>query len=96
MLDSRQLVDPTSKELTFNPKVEDLYAPSVGPTNPFKTKQQLAHKNMLSGFAEPAHVDKFHFEAQRRTFESFGESSEPFLSNHHYTNANYYPSLFVR
>ena len=44
----------------------------VGPQNPFKTKQQLAPKNMLSGYVEPAHFDNFQFENQRRTFHSFG------------------------
>ena len=45
----------------------------VGPQNPFKTKQQLAPKNMLSGYVEPAHFDHFQFENQRRTFHSFGK-----------------------
>lgn len=44
----------------------------VGPQNPFKTKQQQAPKNMLSGYVEPAHFDHFQFENQRRTFHSFG------------------------
>ncbi|CAG0923160.1 unnamed protein product [Notodromas monacha] len=76
-LDSRELVDPKTKELKFNPKLEDLYAPVVGPSNPFKTKQQLATKNVLAGFAEPAHVDHFQFESERRTFNSFGYAKDP-------------------
>ena len=44
----------------------------VGPANPFKTQQQIAHKNSLAGFVEPAHIDHFQFENQRRTFHTFG------------------------
>ncbi len=66
-------IDPGLKEVVFNPTYEQLYAPEVGPTNPYKTRQQLAPKNMLSGFVEPAHFDKFQFENQRRTFHSYGE-----------------------
>ena len=44
----------------------------VGPANPFKTRQQLATKNMLSGYVEPAHFDHFQFENQRRTFHTYG------------------------
>ena len=44
----------------------------AGPTNPFKTGQSLAKKNMATGFVEPAHIDHFQFENQRRTFHSYG------------------------
>lgn len=43
-----------------------------GPINPFKTQQMAAPRNMLSGYAEPAHVNDFMFEQQRRTFSTFG------------------------
>lgn len=66
-------IDSTTKELTFNPKFEELYAPDVGPENPFKTNQQKAPKNMLSGYVEKAHVSEFLFENQRRTFASYGK-----------------------
>ena len=41
--------------------------------NPFKTRQQLAQKNMLAGYVEPSHFNDFQFENQRRTFHSYGE-----------------------
>lgn len=44
-----------------------------GPTNPFKSQQMAAPRNMLSGFAEPAHVNDFMFEQQRRTFHTYGK-----------------------
>lgn len=55
-----------------NPKFEELFAPDVGPENPFRTQQQRAAKNMLSGYVEKAHISEFQFENQRRTFASYG------------------------
>jgi len=45
----------------------------VGPENPFKTNQQKANKNTLTGFVEPSHISQFQFETQRRTFTSYGQ-----------------------
>lgn len=70
-------IDPTSKELLFNPKFENLFAPVVGPENPFRTQQQKAVKNTLAGYVEPAHVNDFHFESQRLTFNSYGYAIDP-------------------
>lgn len=53
-------------------KYDELFAPDVGPENPFLTQQQKAKKNMLSGFVEQAHISEFQFENQRRTFSSYG------------------------
>lgn len=61
----------------FNPKYEELFAPEVGPENPFKTQQQKANKNMLSGYVEKAHLNEFEFENQRRTFHSYGYAVDP-------------------
>ncbi|KAE8741721.1 hypothetical protein FOCC_FOCC012771 [Frankliniella occidentalis] len=76
-VDPRPLVDPTSKEIMFNLKYDDLYAPELGPFNPNQTQQQKAQRNMLSGFVEPAHMDAFQFENQRRTFTSYGFALDP-------------------
>lgn len=70
-------IDPNSKELLYNPKFENLFAPVVGPENPFKTQQQKALKNTLAGYVEPAHVNDFHFESQRLTFSSYGYALDP-------------------
>ncbi|KAL1441519.1 hypothetical protein MTO96_008486 [Rhipicephalus appendiculatus] len=70
-------IDPTSKELLFNPKFDNLFAPVVGPENPFKSQQQKAVKNTLAGYVEPAHVNDFHFESQRLTFNSYGYAIDP-------------------
>lgn len=45
-----------------------------GPENPFRTQQMAAPRNMLSGYAEPAHINDFMFEQQRRTFATYGKS----------------------
>ncbi len=49
----------------------------IGPHNPFKTEQEAAVKNTLSGYVEPAHVNDFQFETQRRTFHSYGYAHDP-------------------
>ncbi|ENN71276.1 pre-mRNA-processing factor 17 [Dendroctonus ponderosae] len=72
-------IHPDAKELMYNPKFEELFAPVVGPTNPFKTQKEV-EKNILSGHVEPAHVSEFQFENQRRTFASFGYALDPSVS----------------
>ncbi|KAK4026056.1 pre-mRNA-processing factor 17 [Daphnia magna] len=76
-LDPLRHVDPSSKELLYNPKAEELFAPTLGPDCPFKTGQQRAHRNTVAGFVEPAHLSEFQFEAQRKTFTSFGYALDP-------------------
>ncbi|KAK7492072.1 hypothetical protein BaRGS_00016736 [Batillaria attramentaria] len=70
-------LDPTTKEVKHNPKYEELYAPQMGPTNPFQTQQASAVRNTLAGFAEPSHFNDFQFENQRRTFTSYGYALDP-------------------
>jgi len=76
-MDSRRHLDPSAAEVKYNPKYEELFAPSIGPSNPFKTNQQKAKKNTLAGYVEEAHVNEFQFETQRRTFTSFGYAYDP-------------------
>ncbi|EDO38815.1 predicted protein [Nematostella vectensis] len=73
-------IDSNTKEVAFNPKYEELFAPQVGPDNPFKTKQQQAAKNALAGYVEKAHMSDFAFEVQRRTFTSYGYALDPSVS----------------
>lgn len=77
MQEGIQPVDPRVDELSYNPKYEQLFAPVIGPENPFKSTQQQAARNMLSGYVEPAHLSEFQFENQRRTFSSFGFALDP-------------------
>ena len=63
--------------MKYNYKYEELYAPDIGPKNPFKTQQQAAKKNHLAGYVENAHVNEFQFETQRRTFQSFKYAYDP-------------------
>ncbi|XP_044756391.1 pre-mRNA-processing factor 17 [Coccinella septempunctata] len=70
-------IDPTATEILYNPRYEQLFAPTLGPENPFKTQQHQANRNMLAGYVEPAHVSSFQFENQRRTFNSFGYALDP-------------------
>lgn len=70
-------LDPALKEVSYNPSFETMFAPEFGPVNPFRTQQMAAPRNMLSGYAEPAHVNDFMFEQQRRTFSTFGYALDP-------------------
>lgn len=70
-------VHPDTKELEYNPKFEELYAPVQGPSNPFLTDQMRAQRNTLAGYVEKAHINAFQFEAQRRTFHTYGYALDP-------------------
>ncbi|XP_077145673.1 pre-mRNA-processing factor 17 [Ranitomeya variabilis] len=72
-------LDPSLKEVQYNPTYETLFAPELGPNNPFKSQQMAAPRNMLSGYAEPAHINDFMFEQQRRTFATYGYALDPSL-----------------
>ena len=73
----RNHIDPKTKEIKYNVKYDQLYAPVVGPDNPFKSQQAKAEKNTLSGYVEPSHLSNFQFETQRRTFQSYGYALDP-------------------
>ena len=72
-LDDRLHLDPLTKELKYNPRYDVLYAPVLGPEKMNESPFDKVKRNMLSGFAEPAHVNDFDFEMQRRTFASYGK-----------------------
>uniref|UniRef100_A0A8D3AUP2 Pre-mRNA-processing factor 17 n=1 Tax=Scophthalmus maximus TaxID=52904 RepID=A0A8D3AUP2_SCOMX len=82
-------LDPSLKEVTFNPTYETLFAPEFGPLNPFKSQQMAAPRNMLSGYAEPAHLNDFMFEQQRRTFSTFGYALDPSVDTHHVATGSF-------
>ncbi|XP_053316020.1 pre-mRNA-processing factor 17 [Spea bombifrons] len=79
-------LDPSIKEVQFNPTYETMFAPEFGPNNPFKTQQMAAPRNMLSGYAEPAHVNDFMFEQQRRTFATYGYALDPTIDTQETAN----------
>lgn len=74
---SERAINPTDKELMYNPKYDELFNPIQGPDNPFLTNQERANKNMPTGFVENAHISHFNFENQRRTFHSYGYALDP-------------------
>uniref|UniRef100_A0AAX7SPK7 Pre-mRNA-processing factor 17 n=1 Tax=Astatotilapia calliptera TaxID=8154 RepID=A0AAX7SPK7_ASTCA len=82
-------LDPALKEVTYNPTYETMFAPEFGPMNPFKSQQMAAPRNMLSGYAEPAHVNDFMFEQQRRTFSSYGYALDPSVDTHESSSNTY-------
>ena len=76
-MDTRRHLDPASKEVEYNPKYDDLFAPVVGPVDPNKDEDDYAPKNSLTGFIEKAHVNDFQFDLQRKTFHSYGYAMDP-------------------
>ncbi|KAF4099957.1 hypothetical protein G5714_020083 [Onychostoma macrolepis] len=82
-------LDPALKEVTYNPTFETMFAPEFGPANPFRSQQMAAPRNMLSGFAEPAHVNDFMFEQQRRTFSTFGYALDPSVDTSQVSSNSY-------
>ncbi|XP_055334696.1 pre-mRNA-processing factor 17-like [Paramacrobiotus metropolitanus] len=78
---SSTIVRSQTKELQYNAKFDDVYAPNIGPENPFLSAQQKAPKNTLTGFVEPAVVSGFQFEMQRRSFAQLGYALDPSLSD---------------
>ena len=76
-MDLRRLIDPSKREISYNPRYDELFAPVAGPAHPFKTQQEAAIKNTLSGYVEPSHLNEFQFELQRRTFHSYGFAQDP-------------------
>lgn len=75
--DVQRVVDPSTKELQYNPKYEELFAPVQGPANPNLTEQMKAPRNTLAGYVEKAHISAFQFENQRRTFHTYGYALDP-------------------
>ncbi|KAK6035178.1 hypothetical protein COOONC_27317 [Cooperia oncophora] len=82
------IVDPRTKELKTNPRYEQLFQPEAGPSNPFKSENQRAQKNVLTGFVEPAHFNDFHFTRELRSFDTLGYARNPTaeLSNEYIGN----------
>uniref|UniRef100_A0A1I7XMU5 CAF1C_H4-bd domain-containing protein n=1 Tax=Heterorhabditis bacteriophora TaxID=37862 RepID=A0A1I7XMU5_HETBA len=77
------IVDPKTCEIKSNPTYEQLFQPEAGPSNPFKTTHQKAHKNTLTGFVEPAHINEFHFDREIRSFDTLGYARNPTADKSH-------------
>ena len=75
--DEQEFIGDDVKELTYNPKYEEMWAPKLGPDNPNLTDFHRAPKNTLTGFVEPANLSDFQFETQRRTFNTYGYAMDP-------------------
>ncbi|KAF1744111.1 hypothetical protein MXB_4547, partial [Myxobolus squamalis] len=73
----RFLMDPSDKVMLYNPKYEELYAPVIGPANPFKNSEQKKPRNMYNGYVQPANVNDAMFDDQRLTFHTYGKILPP-------------------
>lgn len=54
-----------------------MWTPKLGPENPNISEFHKATKNMLTGYVESATVNDFQFDAQRKTFHSYGYAIDP-------------------
>lgn len=93
--DVQRVVDPTTKELQYNPKYEELFAPVQGPENPNLTDQMKAPRNTLAGYVEKAHISAFQFENQRRTFHTYGYALDPSVDGATTAGSNFVGDLQV-
>lgn len=75
--DEHEYVDDRCKELTYNPRYEELWTPKCGPENPMVSEHHKAIKNTLTGFVEKTAINDFQFDAQRKTFTSYGYAIDP-------------------
>lgn len=70
-------VPSDSRTVMYNPTYDQMYAPVLGPENPYRSEYQKGVKNSFGGYYEPAHVQEFDFEMQRRTFMQYGYANDP-------------------
>ncbi|EGD82810.1 pre-mRNA-processing factor 17 [Salpingoeca rosetta] len=75
-------IHPDKKEIAYNPKYDELYAPQVGPANVFKSPGQQMKKNTFTGYIEEGDMSAFQFDNQRLTFQSMGYAVDPSVSTH--------------
>ena len=71
-----KVVDPKAKEINYNPKYENLFAPEFGPSNPSTDASKRNH-NFLTGHIEDAHLSEVTFELQRKQFHAYGIADNP-------------------
>lgn len=76
-IDVPRVIDPHKKEIIYNAKYDELFAPVKGPENPNLTQQARAQRNTLAGYVEKTNVNQFDFENQRRTFHTYGYALDP-------------------
>jgi pre-mRNA-processing factor 17 len=77
-----RVIDPTKKSVSYNPTIDQLYAPVVGPAHPY-AKDGLAHgaRNHKQGVVEDAFIAPFNFDEQYNTYQTFGYAADPSAAN---------------
>eukprot|EP00240_Pyramimonas_obovata_P007446 CAMPEP_0118921158 /NCGR_PEP_ID=MMETSP1169-20130426/527_1 /TAXON_ID=36882 /ORGANISM="Pyramimonas obovata, Strain CCMP722" /LENGTH=183 /DNA_ID=CAMNT_0006861833 /DNA_START=214 /DNA_END=761 /DNA_ORIENTATION=- len=76
--DTVQYIDPARKQVYYNPKYEDMYAPIAGPAHPYsKDGLSAGQRNHKLGHVEDAHLGSFNFDEQYNTFHNYGYAAEP-------------------
>lgn len=77
-----RVVDPAKKLVSYNPTIDQLYAPVVGPAHPY-AKDGLANgaRNHKQGVVEDAFIAPFNFDEQYNTYQTFGYAADPSAAN---------------
>eukprot|EP00055_Hartaetosiga_balthica_P009503 m.37989 g.37989 ORF g.37989 m.37989 type:complete len:567 (-) comp6771_c0_seq3:2117-3817(-) len=70
-------VDPQAKEVSYNPKAEQLFAPQAGPLNIFKQNKTALKRNTFTGYIEEGHISDFQFDNQRYSYNNLGFAMDP-------------------
>ncbi|EDQ84982.1 uncharacterized protein MONBRDRAFT_34436 [Monosiga brevicollis MX1] len=74
-------ISPAQREISYNPKAEELFAPVVGPRPRFENPTKHIHFNTYTGHVEQGDIDSFHFDDQQRTFAVRGYAADPSVSH---------------
>ncbi|CAI5469690.1 unnamed protein product [Closterium sp. Yama58-4] len=71
-------IDPSKRNLQFNPTYDQLWTPVVGPAHPHNADgRALGLRNHRLGSVQDAAVDSFVFDEQYHTFQAYGYSVDP-------------------
>ncbi|CAI5497908.1 unnamed protein product [Closterium sp. Naga37s-1] len=71
-------IDPSKRNLQFNPTYDQLWTPVVGPAHPHNADgRALGLRNHRLGSVQDASVDSFVFDEQYHTFQAYGYSVDP-------------------
>ena len=76
---SKHYIDPLATEVFHNPTYEELYAPVLGPKNPFNRESLQSQKNTVTGHVEPTFIQGCLFETERLKYDHYGVAYNPLV-----------------
>ena len=77
-LTAKKPLDPSQRNVNYNPTAEQLWAPVAGPEHPY-AKDGVAQglRNSKTGYVEDASIASFMFDEQYNTFHAYGYAADP-------------------